>query len=568
MIEIKNALQREPDNSEARLLLATSLMETGDPAGAVSEVRKAIVAGAPEDSTYPLLARALLAQGDFKKLTAELADRKLGTPAARVQLGIALATAVAAQGDLRRAKNIVSAALAEDPANPRGLLLQAQLAAQEGDMAQAGKLVETVLQNAPDDVEALMVKAQIEAAGGRRDEAIKLYERAVAADPRSLAARFALVSLTVLMGKHDIAKAQVAKMKEQQANDFRTMYSDALVSYVTGNPQHAHEVVERLVAARPDHLPSVFLSGLVDFQLGSNVSAETSLRKVLARSPEDANAGRILALVYLRQGRPADALEVLRPVLQRTPDDPALLRTVGEAYLASGNAKLAAGSYERASALDKGDVNSKVRLAQVRLASGETERAFSDLQSLANADPTHTQADLAIITEYIRRRQFDKALAAVDALEKKQPKAALPSVLRGSVYLAKRDLANARRAMSTHSSSSRSSMLRVQSRAPRHSRGPAAGGAQSIRSHIVEESEERASATGVDGIAATDGRKRRRGQGVDREDRGGEPDIGSRAPCADQRRSVAARRQRGDGFRARGARGDSQRPAAARRARA
>jgi len=63
VIEIKNALQREPDNGEARLLLATALMETGDPAGAESEVRKAIVAGAPEDSTYPLLARALLAHG-------------------------------------------------------------------------------------------------------------------------------------------------------------------------------------------------------------------------------------------------------------------------------------------------------------------------------------------------------------------------------------------------------------------------------------------------------------------------------------------------------------------------
>ena len=61
-------------------------METGDPAGAETEVRKAIVAGAPEDSTYPLLARALLAQGDFKKLTTELADRKLGTPAARAQM--------------------------------------------------------------------------------------------------------------------------------------------------------------------------------------------------------------------------------------------------------------------------------------------------------------------------------------------------------------------------------------------------------------------------------------------------------------------------------------------------
>src|SRR5690349_21487970 len=246
VIEIKNALQREPDNAEARLLLATALMETGDPAGAESEVRKAIVAGAPEDSTYPLLARTLLAQGEFKKLTTELSDRKLGTPAARVQMTISLATAVAGQGDTRRAKNLVSAALVEDPANARGLLLQAQFAAQEGDLAQAGKIVDSVLQNAPDDVDALVTKAQIEAAAGHRDDAMQTYDRAIAADPKTLAARFALVSLAVQSGKLDIAKAQVAKMKELQPNDFRTLYSDALTSYVTGDAAHAHEVVERL----------------------------------------------------------------------------------------------------------------------------------------------------------------------------------------------------------------------------------------------------------------------------------------------------------------------------------
>src|SRR6476469_543050 len=56
VVEAKNALQRQPDNGEARLLLATALMETGDAAGAEAEVRKAIVASAPDDRTYPLLA--------------------------------------------------------------------------------------------------------------------------------------------------------------------------------------------------------------------------------------------------------------------------------------------------------------------------------------------------------------------------------------------------------------------------------------------------------------------------------------------------------------------------------
>lgn len=445
IIEIKNALQREPDNAEARLLLATSLMDSGDPAGAEAEVRKAISASAPDDFTYPLLARALIAQGDFKKVTTELIGRKLGTPAARAELGIALATATAAQGDPRRAKNLVTAALAEQPENVKGRLLQAQLAAQTGDMPAARNYVDAILKGTPDDVDALMMKAQIEAVGGNRDEAQKLYEQAVAVRPESIVARFPLASLAVTSGKYDIAKAQVAKMKELQPRDFRTVYSDALVSYATGDARHARDAIAQVLAGRPDHLPSVFLSSLIDFQLGSNASAEASLRKVLARAPEDANAGRVLALVYLRSGRATEALEVLKPVLLRNPGDALLLRTAGEAYLASGNAAQAAASYERANAIDKANVGSQVRLAQVRLAAGETERAFGDLQAMAKADSSAYQADLALITEHLRRRQFGKALAAVDALEKKQPTAALVPSVRGGVYLAMRDLAKARK---------------------------------------------------------------------------------------------------------------------------
>jgi putative PEP-CTERM system TPR-repeat lipoprotein len=75
---------------------------------------------------------------------------------------------------------------------------------------------------------------------------------------------------------------------------------------------------------------------------------------------------------------------------------------------------------------------------------GETARAFSDLDALAASDSSKSQAELALFAEHLRRREYDKALAAADAIQKKQPQSALPANLRGTVYLAKRDLRNAR----------------------------------------------------------------------------------------------------------------------------
>src|SRR4029078_95422 len=62
-IEIKNALQKDPDNREARTLLSRARLETGSRGAAETEVRKAIALPAPANETYPLLALALAGQG-------------------------------------------------------------------------------------------------------------------------------------------------------------------------------------------------------------------------------------------------------------------------------------------------------------------------------------------------------------------------------------------------------------------------------------------------------------------------------------------------------------------------
>ena len=170
------------------------------------------------------------------------------------------------------------------------------------------------------------------------------------------------------------------------------------------------------------------------------------MRKVVAQAPGAVDARRMLALTYLRSGRTGQAIDAAEAALRSAPDDIALLRTAGEAYLAAGNLAKAGEVYEHASKLDKGSEQTKMRLAQVRFAAGDTTRAIGDLQSLSDADASHYQADLALITAHLRKREFDKALAAANGLEKKQPGNPLTYRTKGMVYVTMRDFKNGRAA--------------------------------------------------------------------------------------------------------------------------
>src|SRR5215468_4338039 len=103
IIQLKSALQQAPDNPEARFLLAKSYLENGEPGPAETEFRKALDLNYPRNEIYPLLARAMLAQGQFAKLVTDLGDRKLDNKEAMADLGTSVATAHLAQGDPKAA---------------------------------------------------------------------------------------------------------------------------------------------------------------------------------------------------------------------------------------------------------------------------------------------------------------------------------------------------------------------------------------------------------------------------------------------------------------------------------
>jgi putative PEP-CTERM system TPR-repeat lipoprotein len=444
IIELKNALNLAPDNAEARFLLATALLDSGNASAAETEVRKAIDLKYSPDAAYPLLARTLLRQAQFKKLVSELGSRPFDSAQAKSGVGTSLGLAYLGLGQKAEARATLTAALAAQPANADAKVALALVTATEGDLAGALTQVDAALTDAPNNVEGLLLKADIEGALGKRDESLRTLERVVEIRPDSYVARFALVSKYVGAGQLDKAKLQYEALKKMAPADPRTSHSEALVALAEGNKTAARDAIQKVIQAVPDYLPSRMLAGIINYQLGAYSAAEDSLRVVVTKVPDNDAARRILAATYVRQGHAAQAMETLEPALRRAPDDPTLLRMAGEIQFALGAPARATDYFSRANALDKGNVAGQVRLAQIQLTTGDANRALADLEGLATTEPARQEVDLALISAHLSRREFDKALAAALAMEKKQPNSPAAQQAKGIAYTAKGDLPNAR----------------------------------------------------------------------------------------------------------------------------
>ncbi len=443
IIQLKNALQENPDLPEARLLLGKSQLRAGDIVAAEKELRKALELKVPIEQVAPALAEVMLLQGQAKKVIDEFGSVQVTDAQGKAELQTVLGNAYLATGNAEAANTAFAAALAARPDYGRAMLGQAYAKAGARDLPGAMALAESATAKDPKLVEAWQLKGDLFVAQNETDKAIAAYREALAVKPDYVAAHAAIVGQLASQGKLEDAGKQLEAMQKVAPKNPQTLYLQATLAYRQKNFAAAKEAIQGVLQVAPDYLPGLLLSGAIDYELKSYAQAEASLTKVLQRAPNAAFARRVLAATYLRERQPAKALDTLKPLLETNQIDTALASLAGEVYLQNGNLEEGSRYFEMAAKMDPKSAPARTALALTHLAKGETDRAFRELEETAAAD-TGTRADLALIAASMRKRDYARALTAIDALEKKQPDNPLAQNLRGGVALAKRDVAGAR----------------------------------------------------------------------------------------------------------------------------
>ena len=448
VLHLKNALARDPNSGETRLLLGAQELAVGDAGAAVIDLRRARELKVPDDKVVPTLAEALLASQQSRLLIEQFGTAKLGDPTAMARLNTTLALAYLSLGNPAQARSSAALALAIDATSKEAQLALARITLVDSDRNLALKAVDALLRQAPGFDEAWAFKGYLhELSPNEQQQALAAYAKAVEINPKQLQALYAPVF--VHMARDDLKQARVAldALVKEWPKSFYTLYLQARMHHLTGNYAAARPLFATLLNALPDNVTGLLASGINELKLGAPIQAEAQLARAVSLSPTNTAARYYLAQANLQLGRPEKASIAIAPLLEAVDAPPEVLVVGAQAKLLQGDAQGADSLYTRAAKFNSKDVSVRTALALAQAAKGETDAAMRELQLISDSSET-IDADLKLISTRLARNEVAEALLAIDKLEKKKPDQPAAAELRGQALLKRNDFEGARKAFS------------------------------------------------------------------------------------------------------------------------
>jgi len=444
LIQLKNAVEKSPENGEARIALGNLELAMGDVPSAEKEFRKARSLGIPAERVLPMMGKAMAQQGKFKDILQEVTPDIAAKSAPLMSLrGEALLTT----GQPGDAKAAFEQALAINPNSGDALLGLARLAVLAKDRDATERYINEAVTKDPKNPEVFMAQGTLLRMQNKPDEALAAFNRTLALDPAHRTAHIEKAYIEISRGKFPAAKTEIDAAQKNAPGNLLVTYTSALYEFTQGKFSAAQEQLQRVLKVSPDHMPSVLLAGASELQLGATQQAEQHLRKYLEAAPGDTYARKLLAQVQLKNAQPADAAATLAPALKNDATDPQLLALAGESYMQVRDFNKASSYLEKAAELAPKAAGVRTSLGLSKLARGDQSGGLSDLEMATSLDPKSSRATMALVQTEMGLKHYDKALAAADALAKQEPKNPQVYNLKAAVNMVKGDIPAARTAL-------------------------------------------------------------------------------------------------------------------------
>ena len=446
VIELQNALQADPTDVAARLMLAEAYLLGKDGASAEKELLRAADLGAPPSSWRLNLIDALLLQKKFSDALDRLDGGAEQMSAAEQSRAAALrGRAQLGMMQLEEAAQAFDKALALDAENERAALGNVLVAVAQGKPEEAARIADGLLQRFPENLEAILIRAELHAGFNETAEAAERFSQAMKLDPENLRAVLGHAGAMIALGETDQAEKDLDRADKIQKNLVTTHYLRGILAFEAKDWERAGAHLGVVVSKDPGDLQSQLLMGIVSFKRDELQIAEEYLERVVSAVPGNPHARKFLGAARIKLAKPRQAIAVLEPLARQAPDVESM-SLLGSAYILGGDQEQGQKWLEKAVAAAPDAAALRTQLAMTLLARGATGEAVYELETAVGLGQGVVQTDVMLVLTHIQSGELDRALQASQALEERMPESAIAKNLTGLALLAqgKTDMARAR----------------------------------------------------------------------------------------------------------------------------
>jgi eukaryotic-like serine/threonine-protein kinase len=240
------------------------------------------------------------------------------------------------------------------PGDPRGLVLQSNLAAREGRLDEALEDLRTAVQSSP-TWRNLLSLADLESRTGHVEEARGHLNQILGSSPDNVFALDILAMIELLFGDLHQAEQRYQDLIDRSPKPQRAHYTNLGVTRILlGRYQEAITALHKALEIDPDSSDVNLNLAQAELALGRTRDAEVHLRKALSeieRNP--ASASSLPQAQCLAQlGRKREAVAIILKALEQRHDDPEVLQSAALVFALVGDHATALANVERA--LQKG----------------------------------------------------------------------------------------------------------------------------------------------------------------------------------------------------------------------
>jgi putative PEP-CTERM system TPR-repeat lipoprotein len=448
MSDVKTALESEPENAKARLLLAEVSLQIGDRESADKELERALAAGATPEQASAVRYELLLSEGRADDLAALLEKDTFSPPARRALLTAKLQSAA---GKADEAEQTLKSALEQAPGDADIQLDLAKLAAARGDTQPAMALPERIAESGAAHSRALLLRASIKMSQGQFSEAREDLVQAQSAGarnvlrvPEKLSLATYLTEVNLALQDIEGATKSLALLDQWAGQAATTRYLHARIALLNNDPAAAITECQKALRADPNHLQAQLLLAGAHLGQGSLEQAEEALTRLLA-TQDNIAARKLLAQVYLGRGQPERAQDTLRGASDGAEADPQIDWLMGAALLQSGGSSQDALEHlERSVAGLPDSAERRIELAAAYISARMPAKAVETLNAIPANSPVAARAKTLLVLATATGKSSAEARREIDGLVAKNPNDAALLAAAGSYYAAGSDVEKAR----------------------------------------------------------------------------------------------------------------------------